>query len=303
MREETRLRPTHPPRIPIEAIRARPDGIVEVIELPGRRVLVQKSGSEIQLLFDSTESCEIQSRLDLERPLDLVSTYTRALLLGLLWRCPPKRVHVLGLGGGRIPMILRHHFPEARIDCSEIEPAVTELAVRWFGLEIDERLRVSHEDGIAFLERQPGQPRELGPESDPEPDPKPGSEPEPGSDGGPYDLILVDAFSGLGRTEERFASAEFLRLCRRRVRSEGLVALNLLPGDPGLAANVAGFRSAFREAWLYRDEEAMVAFGHDGPTVPRDELMRRARELKRQVHLDFLPGTARRLESADPAAK
>ena len=63
-------------------LRSHPDGLVHVRETAGRRILVEKEGPELRLLFDSVDSCEIQSRLDLDRPLALVSTYTRVALLG-----------------------------------------------------------------------------------------------------------------------------------------------------------------------------------------------------------------------------
>jgi spermidine synthase len=238
-----------------------PDGTLEERERGGRRILVQKSGSEIQLLFDSVESCEIQSRLDLDHPLDLRSPYTRGAMLGLLWSCPPRRVHVIGLGGGRIPLVLRHHFPEAVIDCSETDPEVTELATRFFGLRTDARLRVHHEDGRSFLERR--DPSE------------------------PYDLILVDAFDGFGFGALRLATKEFLRCCRRQLAGDGTLALNLLPGDPLLGRKLATLGAAFSDAWLFEEEEGIIAFGRDGEALPRSELIRRARRLQRQSRFAF----------------
>jgi spermidine synthase len=237
-----------------------PDGILDARERGGRWILVRKVGSELQLLFDSVDSGEIQSRLDLDRPLDLGSPYTRAAMLGLLWNCPPRRVHVVGLGGGRIPLVLRHHFPEVVIDCTEVEVEVTELATRFFGLRTDALLRVFHQDGRGYLEdRDPSDP---------------------------YDLIIVDAFDGLGFGALRLATREFLRACRRQLAPDGVLAVNLLPGDPLLDRKLATFGAAFPRVWLH-DEEGIVALGHAGEEVPRDELVRRARRLQREHRFAF----------------
>jgi spermidine synthase len=269
------LHRSHPEPIPIEQLRALPEGTLHLVDRSDRRILVQKIGTEIQLLFDSSESCEIQSRLDLDRPLDLKSTYTRVAMLGLLWNRPPQRVHVLGLGGGRIPMVLRHHFPETGIDCTEITPAVTDLAIRYFGLAIDERLRVFHEDGVRFLERR--------------------------RSGDPYDLIVVDAFSGLGFGEERFTASEFLQVCRRSLVHGGVLVLNILPGDPGLERKIAAVGASFRNVYLVREADAVVVFGRDGEAVTLEELVRRARSLQRQHRFKFPLGAgARSLQRLPP---
>lgn len=254
----------------MEALRAMPEGTVHVREQTDRRILVQKAGSEIQLLFDSTDSCEVQSRFDLDSPLDLKSPYTRAAMLALLWRCPPRRVHVVGLGGGRIPMVLRHHFPDAVIDCTEVDPEVTDLAVRYFGVRLDAHLRVFHEDGRGYLERRAAAE--------------------------PYDVIVVDAFIGLGFGEQRLATLEFLQSCGRQLGRDGVLVLNLLPGDPLLDRKLATFKAAFPQAHLCEDDGVTVVFGHLGEPAGRDELMRRARRLQREHRFAFsLQAVARAL--------
>jgi spermidine synthase len=235
-------------------LRALPDGPIHTHVTDGRTIIVQKAGSELHLLFDSEESCEIQSRLDLARPLDLVSTYTRACLLGLLWVPRPRRVHVLGLGGGRMPMVLRHHLPETVIDCTEIDAAVVEIATTYFGVRPDEHLHILVEDGRGFLEC---------------PD-----------DGDPYDLLIVDAFTGAGAGATRLATVEFWETCRRRLAREGVAVLSILPGDPLLERKVATIASVFPCAHLYAEDGTTVVFAHGGPTIARDELARRASHLQ-----------------------
>jgi len=43
------------------------------------------------------------------------------------------RLLVLGLGGGALPMFLRHHFPGFAVDCCEIDPVVYGVACSHFG--------------------------------------------------------------------------------------------------------------------------------------------------------------------------
>ncbi len=58
---------------------------------------------------------------------------------GLLLSTPeaPKRVLIVGLGGGTIPMALREILPQAQVDVVEIDPAVTKVARDYFGFRAD----------------------------------------------------------------------------------------------------------------------------------------------------------------------
>lgn len=242
-------------------LRGLPDGILFASQRGRRRILVRKEGAEVQLLFDSEESCEFQSRLNLDRPLDLLSAYTRAAMLFLLWRDAPRCVHVVGLGGGRIPAILAHHFPGAVIDCTETEPRVQEIAERFFGLSPGPRLRVFHQDGRSFLERRDEAP--------------------------PYDAIIIDAFTGRGSGPPRLASASFFRACRRQLAAGGVLVLSILPGDPGTSRRIAAMTASFARVWLYQESDAVVALGYDGEDAGRDLLIRRARALQRRHRFAF----------------
>jgi len=235
-----------------------------------RRILVRRAGSELQLLFDSEESCEIQSRLDPARPFDLLSPYTRAAMAALLWRPSPHRVYVVGLGGGRIPAVLGHHFPDARIDCTEVDPEVIAVAARFFGVVAGEQLRILLQDGREFLER-----REAA---------------------GPYDVIVVDAFTGRGSGVARLATLEFFAACRRQLAPGGVLVLSVLPGDPWGDRKLAAVGASFLRAFAYEEDGARVAFGYDGEAIGRDELIRRARRLQRDCRFAFsLSSVARRL--------
>src|SRR6266571_5304228 len=64
--------------------------------------------------------------------------YARVALAGLALCEEPRRILVVGLGGGSLPMFLRAHYPGATIDVAEIDPEV---------------LRAHVGDGRQFIER------------------------------------------------------------------------------------------------------------------------------------------------------
>lgn len=110
----------------------------------------------------------------------------------------PRRVLVVGGGdGGSAREVLRHESVE-RVDLVEIDEAVVR-ASREFLPEVgaweDPRLRVLHEDGVAFV-------REIGE---------------------PYDVILVDGSDPVGPAEGLFEK-DFIRACYGGLTTDGVCA-------------------------------------------------------------------------------
>ena len=126
---------------------------------------------------------------------------------------PAGRVATLGNAAGTTARAYGVYYPEARIDGVELDPAVTAVGRRWFGLGDNLRLTVHTADARPFL-------------ADSRVD---------------YDLILVDAYRQ-PYVPFYLATREFFRLCRRRLAPGGMVCLNVstVPGDHRLADGIAG---------------------------------------------------------------
>ncbi len=82
-----------------------------------------------------------QSVVKLDDPDHLELPYTRVMPVALAFVERPKRVLIVGLGGGTIPTFLRKHFPETEIDVVDIDPVVVEVAREYFGFREDPLLR------------------------------------------------------------------------------------------------------------------------------------------------------------------
>lgn len=126
---------------------------------------------------------------------------------------PVRRIAILGNAGGTTARALRRFYPGATIDAVELDPAVTRVARRYFGLREGPRLHVHTADARPFLRRT--QER--------------------------FDLIFVDAYRQ-PYVPFYLATREFFRLVRERLRPGGIVALNVatVPGDEALANGIAG---------------------------------------------------------------
>src|SRR5947207_1445668 len=69
-----------------------------------------------------------QSCISLAEPSKLVFNYARMMMAALYLNPAPRRILILGLGGGTLPTALQRLFPAAAIDAVEIDPAVVRLA-------------------------------------------------------------------------------------------------------------------------------------------------------------------------------
>jgi spermidine synthase len=130
----------------------------------------------------------------------------------------PRRAATLGNAGGTTARAFGELFPETRIDGVEIDPLVSDVAARYFGLDDNPRLTVTTQDARPFLLRQ-----------------------QLDGSGRRYDLIMIDAYRQ-PYVPFYLATREFFRLCRQRLTPGGAVALNVttLPGDERLSNAIAG---------------------------------------------------------------
>jgi spermidine synthase len=65
----------------------------------------------------------------------------------------PKRILIVGLGGGSIPNFLHKYYPNTHIDVVDIDPLVVKVAKEYLGFREDKTLRVHVADGRAFIEK------------------------------------------------------------------------------------------------------------------------------------------------------
>jgi len=125
--------------------------------------------------------------------------YARVALAGLALCEEPRRILVVGLGGGSLPMFLRGHYPAAAIDVAEIDPDVVDVAMKYFGFREDERMHAHTGDGRQFIENA----RQAD-----------------------YDIIFLDAF-GARDVPKHLTTQEFLLAVRRALVPSGVVVSNV----------------------------------------------------------------------------
>jgi spermidine synthase len=244
-------------------LRALPDGPVERFDTPLHQIEIRKQEGQLLFFFRDRSSGELagpMSRLDLARPLLLLAPYTQAALLTLAWHPEPRRVCLLGLAGGRVSLVLYHTLPQTILYNVDIDPAVSTIAERFFGLRFDQRQRLAVQDARRYLEQ--------------------------GDPGAQFEIVLMDAFRDDSDNLEHLATLEFYQRCRARLARGGVVCVNLLKSDPRFWSKARTFQRSFRHTLVCGLKRAALLFGSDRQLTPA-ELRRRAADTQRRLGLPF----------------
>lgn len=243
-------------------VRALEDGVVFTKPESDNNILVYKSEGVIYLYFHADLDAEIQSRMELDNPLHLLSPYSQLVMLSLLWNARPKHIYIIGFGGGRIPMVMHHALPETIVECAEIDRDVVDVACRFFGVGKDTRLKIAIQDGRKKLEEAKE----------------------------PFDIIVVDAFVGVGSAPKPFSTMEFFALCRERLAPEGIAVINLLDNDVQHRQKKLTIVNSFPQVFGVKDEERgnQVLFGCNSGGMVLETLLSRVEGLQGQLGLPSL---------------
>jgi len=264
--------------------RFRPDGIIASKSVGADLIIVTKRDGQLILLFGedrnrggALEFSGVMSRVLLRDPLYLLGIYTRVMLLALAWVPAPRRIYLLGFGGGRLPTIVRAHDDRVIIESTETSATVITFATKYFGVRPDERLQVVAKDGRAYLRDRPG---------------------------ATYDIIWIDCFTGTGRHPSHLSTIEFYALCNTHLADGAVVATNLSQHDKFVGRKIATFAKSFPVSAAYRDRDCCVLFGWNsvGPTLPT--IIHAARGIEREKGFSFpYAEYAEQLTLLDPATE
>jgi len=201
-------------------------------------------------------------------PDHLELAYARVMPAGLAFVDRPQRVLIVGLGGGTIPSFLHKHYPDTRIDCVDIDPAVVDVAKRYFGFREDRTMRAYANDGRRFIE----QCRE------------------------PYDIIFLDAF-GSDNIPYDLATREFLQAVRRALTPQGIVVGNVWSrySNPLYDSMVRTYQDVFDELYILDVQGAgnkiLIALPRR-ERIGRLDLAARARRISKEKKFRFDMGDA-----------
>ncbi|WP_322014253.1 spermidine synthase [Paraburkholderia sp. J12] len=230
-------------------------------EAPDIPVIVEND-QVVSLFFDARS---VQSTMLRHDPCALALGYTRTMMGFLLFQPSPRRISMIGLGGGSLVRYCYRYLPETVIAAVEINPAV--IALRdVFQLPADDgRFSVVCADGAEYVNI-------------------PGHRP---------DVLLVDGFGAHGMPAG-LGTHGFYEACRRRLGDDGVMVVNLVTDEPHFHRYLRALRDVFGGALALVPAQGsdynVIAFAWKGAReLPSRALMReRARALARSHQVDML---------------
>lgn len=197
------------------------------------RPFVRRDLRHASLQFTAADA---QSRMSVWRPNALLIGYTRTMMGFLRFHGDPRRILLVGLGGGSQAKYCHRHLPQCAIDVVEVNPHVIALRRQFRVPDDDARFRVIHADALDFVRDH----RDA------------------------YDALLVDAYDP-GGIPAPLSTQRWYHDCAAALRDGGVLTSNLYCDDA--EKHMARLRHAFSGGVIDIGEPGMsnrVAFAWKG---------------------------------------
>lgn len=139
---------------------------------------------------------------------DLLFDYNQRLL-ELASNLAPKRLLIIGGGAFTLPTALLRVLPDTKIDVVEPDAGLTDVAVEFFDLPVDDRLTIFNTDGRAYLRSHTIR----------------------------YDMVVVDAFIHTAIPRD-LKTVQAFGAYANHLTDDGVLAMNVISGYHGTNAHV-----------------------------------------------------------------
>jgi spermidine synthase len=256
------------------------DGLIAHVETAYNDIFVGKVQTLLKMSFQWKGWYFYESAVNLADGDDLPMLYARVVGLAAIYPQDVKRVLVLGLGGGAVPLYLAHFLPDATVDSVEVDPGVIEAAKKYFGLRETERFHLIEGDGRLYLNRHSEK----------------------------YDIIVLDAFSG-SYIPFHMMTKEFYQLVREHLAPHGVVAINILPSVKLYDSNVRTLKLVFDNLDFFDsgnptvEETNVIVFGRlDAASEEQQRQQAAAAQQHYKFHFDLAQLIAARRIATPKAA-
>jgi spermidine synthase len=241
------------------------DGLISHTETAYNDIFVGKVQTLLKMSFQWKGWYFYESAVNLADGDDLPMLYARVVGLAAIYPQDVKRVLVLGLGGGAVPLYLARFLPDATVDSVEVDPGVIEAAKKYFGLRETERFHLIEGDGRLYLNRHSEK----------------------------YDIIVLDAFSG-SYIPFHMMTKEFYQLVREHLAPHGVVAINILPSVKLYDSNVRTLKLVFDNLDFFDsgnptvEETNVIVFGRlDAASEEQQRQQAAAAQQRYKFHFDL----------------
>jgi len=208
-------------------------------------------------------SSTVQSAMRLSDPVELVLSYTRAMMGFLLFVPEPSRVAMIGLGGGSLPKFIRHYMPATRIAVVENNPQVIAAARSHFEVPADDQnFSVVLGQGEQWIVE----------------------------DAGACDVLMVDGYDGR-RQAGALATEDFYAHARSALARDGVLVVNLWSSDRDFDVYLQRIERVFESVVTIpaerRGNMAVLAFNRRPRELRWSKLKARAHQLDNRYGIGF----------------
>ncbi len=160
---------------------------------------------------------------------ELVFRYTKYFRLAKHFKPNINTALMIGGCGYSYPKDFLKKFLGSTMDVVEIDPGMTKIARKYFGLYDNARLRIFHEDARTYLNRTANK----------------------------YDVIYSDAFNSFNSVPYQLATREAVEKMYKALNNDGLVIQNIISAIDGkkgefLRAEIATYKMYFPHVYIFR---------------------------------------------------
>ncbi len=174
------------------------------------RLMYGQADGNRPALYMATDPGYAQSGTYLDKPSELLFSYTKYYALGTVLFAHAEKILMLGGGGYSVPKwLLAGHGglngEKLHLDVVELDPGMTKLAKSSFGLHDDARMHIYHEDARRFINTNTTK----------------------------YDLVFVDVFNSHYSVPFHMGTVEAAMAMRQAVSDNGAVMMNIISAFEG----------------------------------------------------------------------
>ena len=216
-------------------------------------IYVYKDGPQMLMTFGHNKRFYTETIYDTTNELSLPVTYTRYSTVGLAYSSGLDNLLEVGFGGGRTAWYLHKHVPSLDITAVELDPAVVELAQKYFGVRSEDKFKIEVADGRNYMLKSSAT----------------------------WNIVMIDAYRG-PFVPFHLLTEEFYKLVKSRLKPGGVVVQNVEPSTMMFDSAVATIQRVFPNVDLYEAGGNVVVIAYDGARQTPAALLARANALQKQ---------------------
>ncbi|WP_444995875.1 spermidine synthase [Aliikangiella sp. IMCC44359] len=192
-----------------------------------RNVVIVEEDSNRCMRFETRRKrITNQACINLKDSKKLIFEYTQGIMAGYAVNRTPKKILIIGLGGGVLSNVMHQLSPQSEITNVDIDPIVVKLAKKYFAYQENHQIKTEIKDGRVFVKRALLKKEK-------------------------YDWIILDAFNG-DYIPEHLMTKEFLMEVKGLLADNGLLSANTFSNSLLFDYESVTYQKVFGQLQVFR---------------------------------------------------